>query len=162
MDVVLRSAVIFAVLWLVIRLSGKREMAQLSAFDFILLVTMGDLISQSVLQEEYSLTAGTLAVMTFAALSILLGWLTFFFPKARPVLRGQATVVVRDGAVDPGVVRHEMLPYADLQEAAREAGIRDLADVELAVMEVDGSFSFFQRDQGPRQADGSRQPDGLG
>ncbi len=162
MDVVIRSAIIFVVIAVVIRISGKKQIAQLTAFDLILLVTIGDLIGQTVLQEDYSLTAGALAVVTFALLSILLGWLTFFLPRSRGVLQGQPTVVVRDGVVDQVAVRREMLPYAELLETAREAGIRDLRDVELAIMEVDGSFSFFSRtgeSDGDDTDEPSRTPD---
>ncbi len=162
MDIIIRSAIIFVVMGVVIRVSGKRQIAQLSAFDLILLVTMGDLVGQTILQEDYSLTAGILAVVSFAVLSILMGWLAFFVPGSRALLQGQPTIVIRDGVVDDKVTRHEMLPHAELLEAAREAGIRDLRDVELAVMEVDGSFSFFNRDDGSddeAEAEPSRAPD---
>ena len=162
MDIVIRSAIIFVVMGVVIRVSGKRQIAQLSAFDLILLVTMGDLVGQTILQEDYSLTAGILAVVTFAVLTILMGWLAFFMPGSRALLQGQPTVVIRDGVVDDEVTRHEMLPHVELLEAAREAGIRDLRDVELAVMEVDGSFSFFNRGGGnddEGETEPSRAPD---
>ena len=148
MDTVVRAAIVFLVLWLVIRLTGKREIAQLSAFDLILLVTMGDLIGQTVLQEDYSLTAGILAVCTFAVLSLVMAWSLYHLPRSRPVLAGTPKVIVRDGVVDEGVMADELVPIADLHEAARENGIRDLDDIELAVIETDGSFSFFKRHEG--------------
>ena len=146
MDTVVRAAIVFLLLGLVIRLTGKREIAQLSAFDLILLVTMGDLIGQTVLQEDYSLTAGTLAVSTFAVLSLLTAWLLYHFPRTRPLLAGTPKVIIRDGKVVEGVAKDELVDVADLHEAARESGIRDLQEVELAVLETDGSFSFFKRD----------------
>lgn len=148
MDIVIRATVVFLLLGLVIRITGKRQIAQLSAFDLILLVTLGDLVGQTVMQEDYSLTAGFLAVVTFGVLSMLVGMATFFFDRARPLLRGQATVFLRDGRVDDEVMQHEMIHIDDLSEAARQAGIRDLRDVELAVLETDGTFSFFRRDNG--------------
>lgn len=162
MDTVIRAAAVFLLLGLVIRLTGKREIAQLSAFDLILLVTMGDLIGQTVLQEDYSFTAGVLAVSTFAVLSVGVAWMLYHVPRSRPVIAGTAKVIVRDGQVDADVLRDELIPLADLHEAAREKGIRDLADVELAVFETDGSFSFFQRqgdggaaeDRGPTKTKG--------
>jgi uncharacterized membrane protein YcaP (DUF421 family) len=149
MDIVVRSAVIFLIIGVLIRISGKRQIAQLSAFDLILLVTVGDLIAQAVVQEDYSLMAGILAVTTFALLSALMGWIAFRFPGTRPLLEGRPTIVIRHGEVDHEVLRHESLPYADLIEAARENGIRDLRDVELAVIENDGTFSFFREQNGP-------------
>jgi uncharacterized membrane protein YcaP (DUF421 family) len=146
MDTVIRAAIVFLFLGLVIRLTGKREIAQLSAFDLILLVTMGDLIGQTVLQEDYSLTAGVLAVSTFGVLSLLTAWLLYRVPSSRPLIAGTPKIIVRDGRIEREVARDELVHTSDLFEAAREAGIRDLRQVELAVLETDGSFSFFKHD----------------
>ena len=156
MDIVLRALVIFVLLWVVIRVSGKREIAQLSAFDLILLVTVGDLVSQGVVQEDYSLTAAVVAVATFALAGFLLGWADFHFPRLRPVINGRARVVVRNGEPVLDVLASERITIEDIQEASREKGIRRLSDIELCVLETDGSFSFFTRDDDA--ADGA--PDG--
>jgi uncharacterized membrane protein YcaP (DUF421 family) len=144
MDVVIRSLVIFALLWLAIRVSGKREVAQLSAFDMILLVTLGDLVSQGVVQEDYSLTSATIAVCTFALAGVALSWLGYHVPRARPVLEGQPRIVVRDGEPMLEVLAGERMTLEDLAGAARGRGIRHLREVELCVLETDGSFSFFR------------------
>ncbi len=153
MDIVLRAAVIFVVLWIVIRVSGKREIAQLSAFDLIVLVTLGDLVSQNVMQEDYSLTGGLLAVSTVVVMAMALSWLAFRFPRTRPLLEGRPRVVVRDGEVDLAVLHGERMAVPDLFEAAREQGVRSLRDVELCVLETDGGFSFFARSRGGRGSD---------
>lgn len=146
MEIILRAAVIFTVLWLVTRVVGKRELGQLSAFELVLLVTMGDLVQQGVTQEDYSLTGAVLAVATFALLSVLLSYVSWRFPRTRPAVEGQPAVVVRDGRMQGDVMRMERLPDTDLLEAARKQGIRDLSHVDLAVLENDGSVSFFRRD----------------
>lgn len=148
MDIVIRAALVFVVLGAIVRVTGKRQIAQLSAFDLILIVTMGDLIGQTVLQEDYSLTAGLLAVLTFASLSMLFGMAMYWLPRARPLLRGQPTVFLRDGKPDEEVMKYELIHRNDLDEAAREAGIRDLTEIDLAVIETDGTFSFFTRQDG--------------
>lgn len=148
METVLRSAIVFLVLLFVIRVTGKRQIAQLTAFDLILLVTMGDLIGQTVLQEDYSMTAGVLAVSTFGVLTVVFSWLTYFVPRSRPALEGEPTVVVKDGRFLHDTARFELMPYEDVLEAARANGIKDVRDVELAVLETDGSISFFTRDEG--------------
>jgi uncharacterized membrane protein YcaP (DUF421 family) len=148
METVLRSAIVFVVLLFVIRVTGKRQIAQLTAFDLILLVTMGDLIGQTVLQEDYSMTAGVLAVSTFGVLTVVFSWLTYFVPRSRPMLEGEPTVVVKDGKFLQDTARFELMPYEDVLEAARANGIKDVRDVELAVLETDGSISFFTRDNG--------------
>ena len=154
MDIVIRSLVIFLLLWIVIRVSGKRELAQLSAFDLILLVTVGDLVSQGVVQEDYSLTAAVIAVSTFAIAGIALARLGFWVPRVRPFLAGVPRVVVRDGEPVLDVLNSERITMDDVFEACRKQGIRSLRDIELCVLEVDGSFSFFTN-----AADGDRSAD---
>lgn len=143
MEIVLRALIIFIFLWFAIRISGKREVAQLSAFDMILLVTLGDLVAAGVVQEDATLTGALLAVSTFTLAAIALAWLTRRFPRARPALEGRARVVVRDGEPLLDVLDTEQMTFDDLAEAARNKGVRRFGDVELAVLEVDGSFSFF-------------------
>ncbi len=143
MDVLIRALVVFTFLWLVVRISGKREVAQLSAFDMILLVTLGDLVAQGVVQEDYSVTAAIIAVTSFSVASMLLAWVGTRFPFARPTLAGRARIVVRDGEPLLDVLAGERMTIDDLHEAAREKGIRSLRDIELCVLETDGGFSFF-------------------
>ena len=145
MEVVIRAAVMFAFLWLVTRAVGKRELGQLSAFELVLLVTMGDLVQQSITQEDYSISGGMLTIGTFALLSVLLSYLSWRIPRSRPVLEGRPAVVVRDGQLLEQVLADERLTRTELLAAARKQGVRDLGDVELAVLENDGSLSFFTR-----------------
>ena len=158
MDIVIRSLVIFIFLWLVIRISGKREVAQLSAFDMILLVTVGDLVSQGVVQEDYSLSAAALAVATFSLAGLALGWSGFRFPPIRPAITGRPRIVVRNGEPILDVLDSERLTVQDIAEAARENGIRRLSDIELCVLETDGGFSFFthEADQSSRSHNDDR------
>lgn len=146
MDIVVRTLVVFLFLWLAIRVSGRREVAQLSAFDMILLVTAGDLVAQGVVQEDYSLSAALIAVSTMTLAGLVLAWLAFRFPRTRPVIAGVPRIVVRDGEPVLDVLNSERLTIADLHEACREQGIRRLRDVELCVLEIDGGFSFFTSD----------------
>jgi uncharacterized membrane protein YcaP (DUF421 family) len=77
----------------------------------------------------------------------VLGWVQWRFPRTRPLLQGSPLVVMRDGEVLPAA-RHQRLSLDDLRSAARQQGIRSLADVELAVQEADGKISFFTRGSG--------------
>ena len=144
MEIVIRAGVMFLFLWLVTRMVGKRELGQLSAFELVLLVTMGDLVQQSITQDYYSVTGGMLTIGTFALLSVAMSFTSSRFPGSRQSFRRPA-VVVRDGVPQERVMADERLTRTELMEAARKNGVRDLADVELAVLENDGSVTFFQR-----------------
>ena len=159
MDILVRSVVIFGLLWFVVRVGGKREVAQLSAFDMILLITVGDLVSQGIVQEDYSVTAAIIAVCTFTLAGIALNAITFRYPRFRPWLAGRARIVVRNGEPLLETLTGERMTIQDVHEAARQQGIRRLGDIELCVLENDGSFSFFTYETDDRdERDGA--PDG--
>ena len=143
MEIVIRATVMFCFLWLVTRAVGKRQLGQLSAFELVLLVTMGDLIQQGTTQEDFSVTGAMLAVGTFALLMVFFSWVAFRFKKTRPLLEGMPVVVVQDGKMRKEVMRYERLDEDELFEGLREQGIDDLSKVRFGVLEPDGKYSFF-------------------
>ena len=143
MEIVVRAAVVYLFLWFVTRVVGKRELGQMSAFELVLLVTMGDLIQQGVTQEDYSITGAMLVIGTFALLLVLFSWVSFRFTRTRAAIEGMPVVVVQDGEMRSDVMHYERLDRDELFEALREQGIDDLTKVRVGVLEPDGKFSFF-------------------
>lgn len=146
MDVVWRASAIYLFLFVFTRALGKRELSEMSAFELIVLVTIGDLVQQGVTQEDYSLTGAVLAVSTFGLLSLLWAYVSFRLPRTRPVLEGQPVVVFHQGKWLDDVLRVERLRREEVLEAARNQGIADLAAVRLGVLEPDGRFSFVKEE----------------
>lgn len=145
MEIVIRAVVMFLFLWAVTRAVGRSTLGELSTFELLLYVTMGDLIQQAVTQQDYSVTSGALAISVFAVLTVTLNWTQWRFPGTRSVINGRPLVIVRDGEILPVPTRQQRLSTADLLAVARQQGIRTIADVELAVLEADGKVSFFTR-----------------
>jgi uncharacterized membrane protein YcaP (DUF421 family) len=145
MEIVVRAVVVFFFLWLVTRAVGRSTLGELSSFELILFVTMGDLVQQGVTQQDFSLTASLLSVSTFALLTVLLSWVNWRWPRLRKVVHGVPVVVVHDGEPAVETMKAERLAFDDLYAAAREQGIERLADVRVAVLEADGKISFFAR-----------------
>ncbi len=143
MEIVVRAAVMFVFLWAVTRTVGRTTLGELSTFELLLYVTMGDLIQQAVTQQDFSVTGGVLAVSVFALLTIALSFLQWRFPRLRGLVNGTAVVVMRDGVMLEAATRRQRLSDSDLVVAARQQGIRRLGDVDLAVLEADGKISFF-------------------
>ena len=143
MEIVVRAAVVYLFLWLVTRAIGRSTLGELSTFQLLLFVCMGDLVQQAVTQQDYSLTGGALAVGTFAVLTAAIGFANRRWERARPVTHGVPIVIVRDGEPLRDALAGEQMSFGDLFAAAREQGIRRLSDVELAVLEADGKMSFF-------------------
>jgi len=145
MDIVLRCAFVFGFVFVLMRALGRRELSQLQPFDLVLLVVLGDLITQGVLQSDMSVTGSMLAVGTFAMLSVGVSYLSFRFQRVRPLLEGEPIVIVQDGnAIEPNL-RRERLTLDDVHEEARLQGIASLKDVRWAVLETSGRISFITR-----------------
>jgi uncharacterized membrane protein YcaP (DUF421 family) len=155
-EIVIRMVIIFFFVLLLTRAMGKKELSQLTAFELILLVTIGDLVQQGVTQEDQSLTGAILAVGTLGLLVVLLSWLSYRWRPVRRLIRGIAVVVVRDGKPLEEAMRLERLSIDEVIEGAREQGIDDLGKVKMAVLEPDGKFSFIRRDGQEGQPDTSK------
>src|ERR1700710_2322412 len=112
MEIVIRAAVVFLFLWVVTRAVGRSTLGELSTFELLLYVTMGDLVQQAVTQQDYSVTAGLLAVGTFALLTVALSWVQWRFPRVRPVVTGRAVLVFQDGQPVEEGMRQQRLSVA--------------------------------------------------
>ncbi|KGB58698.1 DUF421 domain-containing protein [Sphingopyxis sp. SE2] len=154
MDIVLRATVMFFVLFLLIRLLGKRELGQMTPFEFVVLVVLGDLIQQGVTHNDFSLTGATLAICTFAFWALVLSWTAYLVPRAKDLLEGTPRVVVRDGRIVTENLRRDRLTRDEILSEMRLAGIGRLADVAWAILEPQGKMSFIKKDHG-----GARQQD---
>ncbi len=143
MEIVLRAAVVFLFLWVVTRAVGRATLGELSTFELLLYVTMGDMVQQGVTQQDFSVTGAVLAVGTFALLTVVLSWTQWRFPRTRDVITGRPLLVAADGKLNDDAMRRQRLSVADFLVAAREQGIRRTGDIEYAVLEADGRISFF-------------------
>lgn len=154
MDIVLRASCMFLVVYLLLRLLGKRELGQMTPFELITLVVIGDLIQQGVTQSDYSLTGATLAIVTFAFWGVLLSWISYLFPPAQRWLEGQPRVLVRHGELLGHSLRRDRITRPEIESEMRLAGIASLRDVAWAILEPNGKISFIKRGR-----DDSRQQD---
>ena len=144
MDIVLRAVVVFAFLLVLTRVIGRRELSSLQPFDLILLIILGDAVQQGLTQDDYSLTGSLLAVGTIAVLQVFVSWISYRFPRTRPIIEGVPIVVVQDGEPVEDNLKRERLDIDEIAEAAREQGIAHLADVKWAVLETTGKISFIK------------------
>src|SRR3954454_19128576 len=99
MDIVIRAAVVYLFVWLVLRALGKRELGQLTAFELVLLFVIGDLVQQSITGTDTSVAAAVLAISTISLLILAQSYLAFRSRSLRPMLDGTPVVLVHDGTI---------------------------------------------------------------
>ncbi len=143
MEIVLRASIVFVFVFLLTRGLKKRALAELSPFEMILLVSLGDIIQQGITQEDQSITGAMLAASTFGFWITLLTWVTWRSKRVRTVLDGVPIVLVRDGEPIEAALRLEHMPLDEVLEAARNKGIGTLGDIKLAILEVSGKISII-------------------
>src|SRR5690625_7933336 len=105
MEIVIRAAIAFFILWLITRAAGRATLGELSTFDLLLFVTMGDLIQQGITMNDTTLVGGVLAVGTIAIMSVAMGLANTRWPKLGRLLEGRPIVVVMNGKIDRKALR---------------------------------------------------------
>jgi uncharacterized membrane protein YcaP (DUF421 family) len=144
MEIIVRATAIYLFLWMLTRGLGKRELAEMTVFELLLLMVVGDLIQQGVTQEDTSITGAMLAVGTIGAWIAIFSWFGYRYRGVRRLLEGVPVIVVRDGRPVEPALRLERVTLDEVLEEARNNGIANLRDVELGILEADGQFSFLQ------------------
>jgi uncharacterized membrane protein YcaP (DUF421 family) len=145
MDLVLRTAFVFVLIFVVTRAVGRRELSSMEPFDMILLVVIGDLVQQGVTQSDYSLTGATTVIATLALLTVFTAWLSFRVRRLRPLLEGDPVVIVADGRVLERNLHRQRMTLEEVEAEARQQQIASLEDVRFAVVETNGRISFATR-----------------
>jgi uncharacterized membrane protein YcaP (DUF421 family) len=155
MDLVIRAAVIFAFIYLVMRVAGRRELTSLEPFDLILLVVIGDLVQQGITQNDNSVTGAMVVISMVGLFSAGLAYLNFRFRRLRSVLEGEPLILVQHGEPITKNLRRERLTIEEVEAEARLQQISSLEQVQWAVLETNGQISFISRSggsSGPRSA----------
>jgi uncharacterized membrane protein YcaP (DUF421 family) len=145
MDLVLRAIFIYAFLYVLTRVIGRRELSSLEPFDLILLIILGDAVQQGLTQDDYSVTGAVIVVGTIATLQLTTSWLSFKFPRLRPVLDGDPIVIVEDGKPIERNLKRERLTLEEVMAEARLQEIGSLDEIQWAVLETAGNISFVKK-----------------
>jgi uncharacterized membrane protein YcaP (DUF421 family) len=144
MELFLRATVIYWFLWIMVRGTGKRSLAELTPLDLLLIVILGDFVQQGVTQEDMSMTGAMIAVSVFVLWTLIADSWGRRSRTANRILASEPVIVVRSGEPIMSRLDQERVTLDELKEAARVEGIGDLSQVEFAVLEADGHFSFIQ------------------
>jgi uncharacterized membrane protein YcaP (DUF421 family) len=148
MDLVIRAAVLYFFVVVVMRVIGRRELSTLSPVDLVLLIVLGDAVQQGLTQDDYSLTGAVTVVTTIAILQVATSYLSFRSKRAKKLLEGEPVVIIEDGRLIERNMRRERLRAEDVAEEMRIEGIGSFSDVRWGILESNGQFSFVKNDSG--------------
>ena len=146
LTIALRTAVIYALVLIGVRLSGKREVGQMTPFDLTLLLLLSNSVQNAMTGPDNSLLGGVVAAATLLLLNYVLADVSGVNRRFRKFIQGQPSLRVHDGEVIASHLAREHITMDALQCALREHGVATYKDAALAVLEVDGSISVLKYD----------------
>ena len=143
---VLRACIVYFILLALIRASGKRTMGQFTPFDMLLVVLLGNAVQNALLGQDTSVGGGLLLAATLLVLNWLVGLISARSARMEALVEGVPVLLARDGKVYKDVLRRELISRADFDKAMREAGVENLEDIHMAVLETNGHITLVTRD----------------
>lgn len=145
MEIVIRATATYWFLWFIVRGTGKRSLAEITPLDLVMVVVLGDFVQQGVTQEDMSLTGAMVAVSTFVVWMLVGDALSKRWPRVGEVLGGRPAIVWRSGNAMEAEMAAERIEVDDIREAARAHGYSSLEQVDIVILETDGSFSIIPK-----------------
>ncbi len=148
MDSVLRAISVYAVLLVVTRFAGRRTLAQVTVFDFVLLLIIAETTDQALLGDDFSVTNAAIVIVTLALTDVILSFVKSWFPRIALVIDGTPTVLMSDGKLDAHALRRARVDVSEILESAREnQGLKRLDQIDCAVLEIGGAISIIPKEQ---------------
>lgn len=142
---ILRGVVVFGMVLLFLRFSGKRPIGQMTPFDLVLLLLISNAVQNSMNGGDNSITAGAILAAILISANSFVSWLTRRSRKIEVLVEGQAVLLVHNGRVCDDALRRADLTLHDLLAALREHDCADVAEVHAAILETDGHISVLTR-----------------
>ena len=141
---VLRALIIYVFVLFIVRLAGKRTLAEMSSFDLVVLLVVSEAIQPALVADDNRITSAMLIVATFVAIDFVLGYFKDRSPAASRLLDDIPTVLVRNGEVNRAALRRERIDEEDIMEAARrQLGLEHFGEVRFAILERTGGISVI-------------------
>lgn len=146
MDPVLRAVAVYVALLLLFRLAGKRTLSQVTTFDFVVLLIVGEATQQALLGEDFSITHAALVIDTLILLDRGADHLGFRFPRFQRVAASVPVILVDDGKVLHDVLRRQHVSEEEIMQSARSSqGLAATDQVRWVVLETCGGISVVPR-----------------
>jgi uncharacterized membrane protein YcaP (DUF421 family) len=135
-----RPVIVYLVLVVLLRIFGKRELAQLNPFDLVVLLSLSNTVQNAIIGDDNSVTGGVIGAVGLLAINWIVVRLLFSSPKLTRALEGQETVLVRNGEIDMKALKTESLTKEELVEVIHKQGFERVDQVRVCHLEPNGTF----------------------
>jgi len=145
LEIAIRSAVIYLVVLIGLRLLGKRHVAQLSIIDFVLVLLISNAVQNAMVGSDSSIQGGIVAAVTLIVLNYIITYISYKFKKVDVLLEGNPTLLIHNGIALLGNLKQEKITEEELEQVIREHGIEKISEVKMAILELDGTVSVISK-----------------
>jgi len=145
LEKVVRPVLVYLFLVIGLRLAGKRELAQLNAFDLVVLLTLSNTVQNAIIGADNSLLGGVIGATTLLVFNFIVVRFAFTHPRVERFIQGDADMLMRNGTVIAERLRAEGVTVGELEAAARRQGFPSLRDVDKAILEASGGVTFVAK-----------------
>lgn len=140
-----RGTISLIVLFFITKLMGKKQVSELSLFDYVIGISIGNFTAEMVMNFDYQYINGVIAILTFGIISYLVSIVTLKSIHLRRFLIGVPTVIIEDGKINLNALKKAKLDINDLLEECRSEGYFDISEVSYAILEVNGKLSILPK-----------------
>jgi uncharacterized membrane protein YcaP (DUF421 family) len=140
LEKILRPVVVYLFLVLLLRVFGKRELAQLNPFDLVVLLSLSNTVQNAMIGDDNSVSGGLVGAFSLLAINWLVVRLLYYSPRAEQILTGRERLLILDGRMDHKAMARELITEEELLSVIHKQGFDDCADVQKCVLEPNGSF----------------------
>jgi uncharacterized membrane protein YcaP (DUF421 family) len=145
MDAVLRAAVIYGFLLVILRIAGERTMSSMTTFDFVLLLVIAEATQQGLIGDDFSLTKALLVITTLVGLDVGISFLKDRWPLLHKVIEGIPLVIVENGKPLVERMKRARVDESDVLQFARHQGLERMEEIKFAVLERTGEISIVPK-----------------
>ncbi len=149
LQIVARTGAVYLLVLLGVRLTGKREVGQMTPFDLTLLLLLSNSVQNAMTGPDTSLAGGAVAATVLLGLNYLVAELSGLNRRFRRMVQGSPSLLIHDGELLMDHLKKERLTVDEVMRSLREHGIGCISEVAIGVLEVDGSLSFLKKDELP-------------
>jgi uncharacterized membrane protein YcaP (DUF421 family) len=146
---VLRAVIVYFALVVLVRVAGKRELAQLNQFDLVVLLTLSNTVQNAIIGDDNSVVGGLVGAATLIGVNYLVVRFLYGHERLERLVEGDSDVLIENGKILTDRLQKELITLPELETAAHKQGFASLADVDRAVLEPGGGISFFARKPAP-------------
>jgi uncharacterized membrane protein YcaP (DUF421 family) len=144
--IIVSTLTVYLFIVIAIRLFGKKELAQLSVVDLVFILLISNAVQNAMVGSDATLTGGLVAASSLFLVNYLLKHLQYRFPKFSKVVEGDAIMLIYKGKILDSHMKKAKITEDELMEAVREHGVSSVAEVDLAILEVDGNISVLSHE----------------